>query len=78
MVDKKFDDSEYELIKMKANGVSSEDMDEMIHDMLKSARDKPIYIPTLFDDEKFEYLYNIVQLMKIDSQVYLSEINFCE
>jgi len=53
-------------------------MDEMIHDMLKSARDKPIYIPTLSDDEKFEYLYNIVQLMKIDSQVYLSEINFCE
>ncbi|MDA0193746.1 MAG: TerB family tellurite resistance protein [Bacteroidetes bacterium] len=80
MVDKKFDDSESDLIKMiaKANGVTSEDMDGMIKEMLQSARDKPIYIPTLSDDEKFEYLYNIVQLMKIDSEVYLSEINFCE
>ena len=50
----------------------------MIKVALKTTKDKPIYIPTLSDDEKFEYLYNIVQLMKIDSQVYLSEINFCE
>ncbi len=35
-------------------------------------------LPVLSDDEKFEYLYNIVQLMKIDSKIYLSEINFCE
>jgi hypothetical protein len=30
------------------------------------------------DEDRFEYLYNIVQLMKIDSQVYLSEIKYCE
>ena len=32
----------------------------------------------LSDDEKYEYLYNIVQLMKIDGKVYKSEIVFCQ
>ena len=30
------------------------------------------------DDDKFEYLFQVVQLMKIDSQVYLSEIKYCK
>ena len=29
------------------------------------------------DDEKFEYLYSIVQLMKIDGRLYDEEIKFC-
>jgi len=33
---------------------------------------------TLTNDEKFQYLYNVVQLMKIDSQVFKSEIDYCE
>ncbi|MDP4679542.1 MAG: TerB family tellurite resistance protein, partial [Cyclobacteriaceae bacterium] len=28
--------------------------------------------------DKFDYLFNIVQLMKVDAQVYLSEIKFCQ
>lgn len=33
---------------------------------------------TLSSEEKFQYLYNVVQLMKIDAQVFKSEINYCE
>lgn len=29
------------------------------------------------DDEKFEYVYSIVQLMKIDGRLYDEEIKFC-
>ena len=35
-------------------------------------------LKTLSDDQKFEYLYNVVQLMKADGQVFKSEIAFCE
>lgn len=31
----------------------------------------------LTDDEKFEYVYTIVQLMKIDGRLYDEEIKFC-
>lgn len=31
----------------------------------------------LTDDEKYEYIYNVVQLMKIDGRLYKEEINFC-
>lgn len=33
---------------------------------------------TLSSEEKFQYLYNVVQLMKIDAQVFKSEISYCE
>jgi hypothetical protein len=32
----------------------------------------------LTEDQRFEYLYNTIQLMKIDGQVFKSEILFCE
>ena len=32
----------------------------------------------LSDDERFEYLYMVIQLMKVDGQVFKSEIVFCE
>lgn len=32
----------------------------------------------LSDDERFEYLYNLIQLMKIDGKVFKSEIAFCQ
>lgn len=31
----------------------------------------------LSDDEKYEYIYNIVQLMKIDGRLYKEEVRFC-
>ncbi len=57
----------------KANGLTD---DEIMHLV-----ENPLPLPplsTMTEDDKFEYLYNIVQLMKIDSQVYLSEIKYCE
>ncbi|MBV6646927.1 MAG: TerB family tellurite resistance protein [Cyclobacteriaceae bacterium] len=57
----------------KANGLTEED----VNDLVENPRPFPD-LSTLSDDEKFDYLYNIVQLMKIDSQVYLSEIKYCE
>lgn len=33
---------------------------------------------TLAEEERFEYLYNLIQLMKIDGKVFTSEITFCE
>ncbi len=57
----------------RANGLSEAEIKEIV--------ENPVDLPdinTMTEDEKFDYLYNIVQLMKIDSQVYLSEIKYCE
>lgn len=57
----------------KGNGLSEKEIKDLMSkpEELHSAGN-------LSDDEKFELLYNIVQLMKIDSEVFLSEIKFCE
>ncbi len=74
-VDGDFDSEEKKLIQMlaKANGLSTDDVDALI--------ENPEPLPpvsTMTDEDKFQYLYSIVQLMKIDNQVYLSEIKYCE
>lgn len=74
-IDGDFDGEEKTQIYMlgKANGLTKEEVDALV--------ESPEPLPplsTMSDDDKFDYLYNIVQLMKIDSQVYLSEIKYCE
>lgn len=74
-IDGDFAGEEKDLIYMiaKANGISEDDVNNLI--------ENPEPLPplsTISDDDKFEYLYHLVQLMKIDSQVYLSEIKYCE
>lgn len=74
-IDGDFAGEEKDLIYMigKANGISEDQINEMV--------ENPEPLPpvsTMSDDDKFEYLFHLVQLMKIDSQVYLSEIKFCE
>lgn len=32
----------------------------------------------LSEEERFEYLYNLIQLMKIDGKIFLKEIAYCE
>ncbi len=57
----------------KANSISQEEVDLLI--------ENPEPLPplgTMTEDYKLEYLFDLVQLMKIDSQLYLSEIKFCE
>ena len=54
-------------------GLSSDEIENII--------DNPLPIPDLLDlppDEKFEYLFNVIQLMKVDKKIYQKEIEFCE
>lgn len=68
-------DKEAKLIHIIAhvNGISKEEVDEMLKNPTPIGE-----FNTLTEDQKFEYLYNVVQLMKIDGQVFKSEIVFCE
>ncbi len=57
----------------KANGVSKEEVNAMLR------KPQPIgNLDALTEDQKFENLYHLIQLMKSDGQVFKSEINFCE
>ena len=74
-IDGDFAGEERDLIYMigKANGIDADEINAMV--------ENPEPLPplsTMTEDDKFEYLFHLVQLMKIDSQVYLSEIKFCE
>lgn len=65
---------EIDLIKKigKANGMSLAEISECFED--------PSYIEvsdSISDDLRYEYMYNIVQLMKIDGRLYKEEIKFC-
>ena len=57
----------------KANGMSKDEVDEMMR--------KPMPVGNLSgmsEDQKFENLYHLIQLMKSDGQVFKSEMHFCE
>lgn len=74
-IDNDFADDEKNMIYMvgKANGVPESEIDSLL--------EEPEPLPavhSMSNDEKFEYLFNVVQLMKIDKEVYLSEIKYCE
>lgn len=65
---------EIDLIKQigEANGMSSADISACFEDpsLIED-------LDQLTNDEKYEYIYNIVQLMKIDGRLYKEEIRFC-
>ncbi len=68
-------DKELRLIRTiaEANELSTEEVDELVKNP------KPIAnLEYLSQDQKFEFLYNVIQLMKADGQVFKSEIIFCE
>ncbi|MEQ9425174.1 MAG: TerB family tellurite resistance protein [Cyclobacteriaceae bacterium] len=55
------------------NGLSKEEIEKII--------DNPMPIPsfrTLPRQDRFQYLFDIIQMMKIDGKVFSSEINFAE
>ncbi|MCW5910668.1 MAG: TerB family tellurite resistance protein [Cyclobacteriaceae bacterium] len=57
----------------KANGLSKDE----VENMMKSPQ--PIGdLSSFSEDQKFENLYHLIQLMKSDGQVFKSEIHFCE
>lgn len=73
--DRSVGEHESKVIQMigKANGLTNEEVDEMLK------RPKPIGdLSTFTEDQKFENLYHLIQLMKSDGQVFRSEIHFCE
>lgn len=74
-IDEDFAEKERSMIFMlgKANGLAEKEIEELV----SNPEDLP-ELNTLTDHDKFEILYNVVQLMKIDRQVYLSEIKYCE
>ncbi|MEQ9302288.1 MAG: TerB family tellurite resistance protein [Marinoscillum sp.] len=78
--DQNFDKIEKMLIYSigKAHKVPEAEIDRMVKENLESKGEVNIEFSALSFDEKFEYLYNIVQLMKIDNEVFLSEIKYCE
>jgi uncharacterized membrane protein YebE (DUF533 family) len=68
-------EKEAKLIHMigKANGISTDEINKMLQSP------KPIdNIASLTSDQKFEHLYYLIQLMKMDGQVFRSEVVFCE
>ena len=74
-IDGEFDGQEKLHILMlgRANGLSEIE----IKDIVKN----PVPMPDvnlLSSDDKFDYLFNIIQLMKIDQEAYKSEIHHCE
>ncbi len=81
VVDQKFDKrEELQILAIgKANGIPEEKIMEIINEGLKEKRnDETLNFAALSFNEKFEYLYNIIQLMKVDYEVFLSEIKYCE
>jgi hypothetical protein len=57
----------------KANGMTKEEIEGMLK------KPQPIGDLSAFsEDQKFENLYHLIQLMKSDGQVFKSEIHFCE
>jgi len=56
----------------KASGMTSEQIDACFDE------EQPIGdLMGLPDDQKYEFIYSIVQLMKIDGKLYNEEIQFC-
>ncbi|MBV6639221.1 MAG: TerB family tellurite resistance protein [Cyclobacteriaceae bacterium] len=80
LADHKFDREEQVWIYSigKANKVKEKDIDDLIKSEMAKKSAEPISFSALSFDERFEYLYNLIQLMKIDNEVFLSEINYCE
>jgi uncharacterized tellurite resistance protein B-like protein len=73
--DSKVAEKESKVIHMigKANGIAKEEVDSMLKAPM------PIGDLTTFsEDQKFENLYHLIQLMKSDGQVFKSEVHFCE
>lgn len=56
----------------KAKGMSDEEITQSFDDPSQVGS-----LSHLSDDEKYEYIYSVVQLMKIDGRLYEDEIKFC-
>ena len=80
MSDNTFDKEEKLMIYAiaKANKIPEEEVDALVKENIQKKGEVEISFSALSYEEKFEFLYNIIQMMKIDSEVYLSEIRYCQ
>ena len=62
----------------KANRVPEKEIDDLVSDVLNAKEIAEVDYGSLMSDERFSYLYDIIQLMKIDGEVFLTEIRYCE
>lgn len=55
-----------------ANGLSEQDVEHLFN------QNHDVIVPDgLSDDKKFDYIFSLVQLMKIDERLYQNEIKYC-
>lgn len=55
-----------------ANGLSKQDVEYLFN------QNHDVIVPNgLSDDQKFDYIFSLVQLMKIDERLYQNEIKYC-
>ena len=73
--DNKVAENEAKVIHMigKSNGIPKDEIDKMLQTP-QAIGD----LSSLSEDQKFENLYYLIQLMKSDGQVFKSEVHFCE
>ncbi len=62
----------------KANRVPEKEIDDVVSEVLNSKENSDVNFDGLLSEERFDYLYDIIQLMKIDGEVFLTEIRYCE
>jgi hypothetical protein len=62
----------------KANKIEASDIDAIVKEVLEAKENESLNFEGLMTEERFDYLYDIVQLMKIDGEVFLTEIRYCE
>ena len=80
LVDNAFDDEEMKFVINlgRANNMSEDEINTIINEGLKQKDfDEKEFVGLSFD-QKFEYLVSIIELMKVDGKIYLSEINYCK
>ena len=76
LADGEFDQKEEEFIRKMghANGLEQDEIELL----MSEAVNEPIPdLSILNDDEKFDYMYSLVQLMRVDGKLHKEEINFC-
>jgi len=61
----------------KANRFPEEEIDAIVKEVLESKDNEEVNFGGLMTEERFDYLYDIIQLMKIDGEVFLTEIKYC-
>ena len=62
----------------KANRIPEREIDELVNEVLHAKENCEVNFDGLLSEERFDYLYDVIQLMKIDGEVFLTEIKYCE